>query len=407
MKRLYLALLWLFAVGFSSTSNSAGSTDSCFLMSGTVVTLSASAVSSEECKALFTTKTDKAAALSNWTLAEETENLYWCDIQGLFNLYPCGSRWYRRYNGWGAPSYEGYWQGISRNLTLTLARDPLEGGGSESSTILKSVEPGSSPVFLRIIAVDDNTGLPAPSLHATITADVIANSGGHQHDNNRNTDHSGLIKATATSGFAVTGKTVTTGYSYFQFIPPAASGDHTITVACDPSWAKLTTCSMGVGPNKVWVGVKDLQPLWEMADYNLIGWTAIHPDNHYLTSEAVTAVHELAYYYHSVSYPLSPVLHLNDASLERGGVFDPYFKPYTKQGTTYSRDIQGWWIPPHIEHRRGRVIDIRANGDATAIPRANQDDFEIMMDQRNMTYIAHDLNKDNGHYHVRLLGTEQ
>lgn len=77
-----------------------------------------------------------------------------------------------------------------------------------------------------------------------------------------------------------------------------------------------------------------------------------HPANHYLNGDALGKLMNLARLYKQVYFPFDPVLRLNDASLERGGLFD----------------LGALWAPPHHEHRRGVVIDVRAIGSARAIP---------------------------------------
>ena len=273
-----------------------------------------------------------------------------------------------------------------------MEKNGLLEGAPESPTILRSVEPGSEARDMYVWARDDHSG-ELTNVSVSITTNAVLNSGGHQHDNNRN----GVAPGTLSAG-TQNGKTIqisVKGAGAFYFTPPAASGDHVLTATCTTSVVP-STCSMAPGPNKVWVGIKGLQPLMDLANYDLIGWREIHPDNHYLTSEAVTKVMNLAYQYHSVSFPFSPVLQLNDASLERGGVFDI---------ATTTRDTTGWYSAPHSEHRRGTVIDIQANGSATAIPRKNQAEFErIMSEVMGMTWVPESLNKSNGHYHVRTLG---
>jgi hypothetical protein len=131
--------------------------------------------------------------------------------------------------------------------------------------------------------------------------------------------------------------------------------------------------------------------------WELIGDTTIHPAGHYLNGDAFGMLIDLARLYKQVYFPFSQVLRLNDASLERGGVFDI--------------DIAGrttFWTPPHAEHRRGVVIDIQANGSVTAIPQRNFADFEYLMKYRlGMTWNPEKLNQSGGHYHVRLLRVAQ
>jgi len=94
---------------------------------------------------------------------------------------------------------------------------------------------------------------------------------------------------------------------------------------------------------------------------------------------------------------------LNDASLVWGGKFDVF----------------GNWRGEHHNHKRGVVIDIRANQDPTAIPQARFDDFERFAKANKAfadlhcafsgPYVCPACLLDTGpkrHFHVRLLGKD-
>ena len=105
--------------------------------------------------------------------------------------------------------------------------------------------------------------------------------------------------------------------------------------------------------------------------------------------------------YNSV-YPEGPLLRLNDASLIWGGKFD----------------ISGKWTGDHKEHRRGDVIDIRANQLDTAIPESRFEKFKKIAAKNggasadlhcNLPYSRTCPgcildNRPNRHFHVYLLG---
>lgn len=108
-------------------------------------------------------------------------------------------------------------------------------------------------------------------------------------------------------------------------------------------------------------------------------------------------------------------LHLNDASLVWGGKFD----------------VKGNWADPHAGHRRGVVIDVRANDDTAAtgaIPLASFDNFTEMattydgaeaqvhctsnktdgQNRQPPSCIGRDGSQDsNRHMHILLLGVDQ
>ena len=87
------------------------------------------------------------------------------------------------------------------------------------------------------------------------------------------------------------------------------------------------------------------------------------------------------------------MLHLNDASLVWGGLFDA---------------IDNDFEPPHKEHRRGSVIDIRANSKIGAIPPRSFIAFEKMaMKYYGVDAQIHNRGLPSQHYHVRLLNRKE
>ena len=217
---------------------------------------------------------------------------------------------------------------------------------------------------------------PVPNINVKFEVTVEANSGGHQHNVNR-------PKGTVTPAEGSTGPD---GLGHpFTFTAPAPAGDHKIKATCIGQ-----ECTQE-GPDKVWVGVKDLLNVPSSGFWELIGDTTTHPANHYLNGDALGKLMDLARLYKQVYFPFDQVLRLNDAGLERGGVFD----------------LGTMWGPPHHEHRRGMVIDIRANGTATAIPQRNFEDFQELMGSLGMTWLRENVNITGGHYHVKLLGLAQ
>lgn len=184
-----------------------------------------------------------------------------------------------------------------------------------------------------------------------LEVNVQSNSGGHQHDDGtRHTQHVGMLAPISPSLGTVTqnGKVLTgiTGNDglHFTFAAPAIAGDHTIVATCTDG----KNC-IPEGPREVWVGIKNLQPLQADPNYVLIRPNADrnHPDNHYVTETTQRKIRALAANYYR-RFPSDPPLHLNDASLERGGLFD----------------LSANWSPRpngHSTHRLGTDIDVRAN----------------------------------------------
>jgi hypothetical protein len=219
-------------------------------------------------------------------------------------------------------------------------------------------------------------GVPTPK-DITLTLTAVDNSGGHQH-----------IPGRPTGNLSVTGGTTPLTFAYTA---PAVSGDYTVTARCTDG-----TCNEATG--FVWVGIHGLVNIPSSGFWNLIPNTDTgHPANKYLTGEAFGKLAELARLYTQVYFPLNtPVLQLNDASLERGGLFDlgPNY------GYTY-------WNPQHHEHRRGSVIDIQANGGPLAIPKKNFEEFRELLRKQKMKWLDEKLNASGGHFHVRLNGVKE
>lgn len=256
----------------------------------------------------------------------------------------------------------------------------LSGPGGTNGA-LADVEPGKVVSGLRAEVTCDG----APSDKAvTLTVKADANTGGHNH-------HDSARPPGALS--PASGNSPVT----FSFTAPAPAGDHAIT-------AKCVDGSCGEDTGKVWVGHKGLQSLTTFSVYRLIGDTSTHPDNHYLTLTAASRVAVFAAFYQA-KYPTHAVLHLNDASLERGGIFDLY--PESSPN----------WKAPHDQHCRGTVIDIRANGAGGALDITSNDDPVINEVKKLGRIVGADpvwevpeVNKKPAwrlrHFHTKLMGQE-
>ncbi len=211
------------------------------------------------------------------------------------------------------------------------------------------------------------------------------------------------------------GMTDSKGMVVFNFNAPEASGTHTISATCDG-------CS-NTASKPVNVRVDGLKPIPAIpffyalneANGDVIGaWTGWHTDNHNLTHDAAQKLMQIASLYRLLpqfkvvidkstgkkGYPL--VLHLNDASLPWGGVYDICARP----GACEKRGIIVW-KEPHKGHRRGTVIDVRANGAVGSIPTANKIKFINFLIERGVPYIQEDQKTSNEHFHLMLLGTQE
>jgi len=236
-----------------------------------------------------------------------------------------------------------------QNYSIKLS--PLS-GQAESGTILSSIEPDRSTGSL-VAKVYDNNGQLVPNAKVKLVVDVQRYSGGHQHDEGRHSNgvnenrvgrlapYPGTTATISDNGKVLEGNTGQNGLR-FTFAAPVPAGDHKITASCTDG----KNCQPE-GPDTVWVGHKGLQPLNDNNVYILLpnNNDPKHPDNHNLTLTAASRMAVFAAMYHG-KYPNLSVLQLNDASLERGGIFD----------------LRHDWKAPHHEHCGGSAIDIRANG---------------------------------------------
>ncbi len=185
------------------------------------------------------------------------------------------------------------------------------------------------------------------------------------------------------------------GAVVFNFNAPEASGTHTITATCDGC---SNTATKTVDVKVVGLEVTPSSPF-----YVFIGETDKHTDNHYLTPEAAAVLWRIAVSYQveqqfKLQDPATgkftvtpPVLHVNDASLKWGGKFD----------------LSGRWAGPHYEHRRGTVIDIRANTQETAIPDVNFDKYILLADRYGVDALLEEPDINRRHFHLRLLNREE
>jgi hypothetical protein len=90
------------------------------------------------------------------------------------------------------------------------------------------------------------------------------------------------------------------------------------------------------------------------ADYDTVGQTGSHPDNHYGLQAMVDSLVPLAHAFR-VRFPSGPKVAYNDMSLIYGGVFDTH---------------QNWQSPGHCGHRVGMEVDFKTThlGPTPALP---------------------------------------
>lgn len=285
-----------------------------------------------------------------------------------------------------------------QNYSIKLS--PLS-GSAESGTILTSIGPDKSTGSLVAKVYDQNNQLVL-NVGVQLTLEAKQNSGGHHHGDNSVAARTGTMQGQQ----VLTGNTGPNGLQ-FSYKAPSVSGDYKIVASC----ADGKNCTQE-GPDTVWVGVKGLEPIIPASDsasgplYVLIGQDSYHPDNHYLTPLAMGRLQQLASHYRE-RFPNDPPLYLNDASLERGGLFDSYYDYVDKYGVRHERNAEGWWSTPHKEHRRGTVIDVRANQAAGAIPSRNHRVFMQFTRDIGAAAGLHSPGTDNQHFHIRLMGVAE
>ncbi len=284
---------------------------------------------------------------------------------------------------------------------LVIKLEP-NGKPPESSSVLSSIEPSQSAVYRA--RVYNQSGQLVPNVDLRLQVKAVAGSGGHKdgHNEPRPAGELSSVQGTVNATKDVlTGRTDSNGLT-FIFKAPAPAGDHVIEASC------LNRRCNQEGPDILWVGIKGLKPipaiplLLPHATYELlepegppVGATDRHPLNHYLTPEAIAKLWNLGFRYSMVEFPKNPLLHINDASLERGGLFD----------------IKGRWKPSHHEHRKGTVVDIRANLKYGAIQEKDFEAFEVIAGRLGIdAHLERQFDAETGqetvsnrHYHVRLM----
>ncbi len=286
----------------------------------------------------------------------------------------------------GCNSIANIWQSIPLEK-YKIKVEPFE-GSSESDSVIASVRPvytqGDYPDSVLLIArvYNDNDEL-VPNVNVEIVVDVVPYSGGHNHDDEvRHESHSGRISGRSPFS-SVTGNTGDYGF-VFSFTPPEMAGEHKFGAKC------LTEECEHVGANRIHVGLDNMIALPPAQDgsYVLVGKNSSHVSNHWVTETVQAQILYIAKLYQRF-FPKNPVLHLNDASLQYGGLFDI--------------SSEHRWAPPHKLHRLGENIDVRANPDYnadTSIPERNFGRFRRLVMMAGGSAAIHSGDTPNQHFHL-------
>ena len=142
----------------------------------------------------------------------------------------------------------------------------------------------------------------------------------------------------------------------------------------------------------MWVGIRHLQSFQADPSYVLIRPNSDqnHPTNHYVTVIVQERIQGLAQDYHG-EFPRDPLLHLNDASLIRGGLFD--------LAANWSSQPRG-----HSTHRNGTDVDVRANefyhDPNESISSSNYVDFMRLAASHGCNAQIHSGATPNEHFHL-------
>lgn len=269
-----------------------------------------------------------------------------------------------------------------QNQLANLEPSGTVGGGNSSETVYAQV-------------INKQTNLPEPGAQVKFSVDAKAGTGGHDHIDALRPKGK-LLDCRYPYSEVDTTVCITQldGKATVTFSAPIVSGTHTITATC------VSPACTGPASGDINVKVDGLETILASQFYALnedsgkvIGATDKHSNNHYLTPDAASALWRMAAAYHFESqFKLNgvspPLLHLNDASLVWGGKFDVF----------------GYWTTgDHAEHRRGTVIDIRANSNTGAIPPENFIAFMTLAAFYGADAKIHHPGEVTQHFHVRLL----
>ena len=292
------------------------------------------------------------------------------------------------------------------SLTLNAPPGDLEPSGTAAGD-------ANSSKAMSVYVKSEKTGLAKSGAVVRVTLDAVAGSGGHLHNEPApNVRPKGtlvkgaLAKLDCTPTNGILGSydctTGADGYAKFTYFAPIASGTHAIIAACttpicinNPQTAAVDVKVAGLSQ----ISDSTLYALTE-ADGSVIGAKAgRHTDNHNMAPAAADALWRLAARYRfegrfQQGAGTTPrILYLNDASLPWGGVYD----------------ISTAWQPSHLEHRRGTVVDVRANGATGAIPSGDiKLFFKRMLNEEvrmsGISFLHENPGTTNEHFHIRLQG---
>jgi len=273
----------------------------------------------------------------------------------------------------------------------TIEFDPALKG---SSTI--AIESGASQAtYVRV--TNSITKQPQAGVQIRIRVDVESGSGGHEHHTDRPKGTLTGTPCAAPEQACITATTDDDGKAGFTFMSTIVSGIHTFTAACvNP------TCTNEDSGGQIHVKVEGLEQIPASSFYTLQlpNRDTNHPSTHFLTKKASGKLYDIAMFYYVYTYLQSkqgviPDFVLNDASLKWGGVLDCFL--------TCANSVA--WGASHHEHRRGTVVDVKANGTPGSIMYENQLRELAALEDVDIGD-AHG-NGSGRHFHIRLNGKKE
>lgn len=292
----------------------------------------------------------------------------------------------------------GIHQYLADRGTFFLARYGQAAPPSEAMSVKITLDPPSvlpGTATQVVVEVVNASGDPVSGANVTLTAEPVANSGGHDHDTDR------PVGAFSGPGIIVMspahGTTGPDGKLFAVFTSTHFGGLETIHAHLTATPAISTSAALEVR-------VPGLVLLPDAATYVKIGGTCNHhgpsdrpsvpsscrsPDNNHWGAPDVIQVLQLIASDYLLKYPSRAMVKFNDISLQFGGAFD----------------MNGNWKRPHRTHDKGKSVDVRSNpGNSDGVPTSddNLKQFKVLTKERypKAKVSIHSQGDANEHIHI-------
>lgn len=252
------------------------------------------------------------------------------------------------------------------NVQLDVQPRILTPAGTEGGT-------NTATVTVRTVPATANRAV-------TLTLTPVANSGGHVDAQHVGARPDGQLRRQ-------TGTTNASGEFTTTYTPSHIGG----IVNVRASSGGVNSAEIGVN-----IRVPDLVQLQGGANYELIGTSLSHPQNHWGTAAANAGLQGIANDYASTFYPNpqnpipdADILRYNDQSLTWGGKFD-LPRRWGNGGS-------------HHEHRRGVNCDVRCCANPGNVPPDRWDRLDEIFTDRGSTLTLDETETNSPHWHLRFL----